>query len=343
MNIDIAALRMLEREREISFETIIGAIESALLTAYRHTEGAQAVARVEIDRKTGAARVWATEPAQVPGDSDSDVTVISKPREFDDTPDGFGRIAATTAKQVMLQRLRDATDDVTFGEFSARDGELVSGVIQAHSRAERGTVMVSLGKVEAQLPSTEQIPGERYEHGERIKCLVISVVRGARGPQVSVSRTHPNLVRKLFALEVPELLDGSVEILAIAREAGHRSKIAVRTGVAGLNPKGACIGPMGARVRAVMSELGGEKIDIVDYSDDPARYVACALSPAHVEQVLVVDEATRSARVVVPPTQLSLAIGKEGQNARLAARLTGWRIDIHSDAGPPEPSSDQAR
>jgi N utilization substance protein A len=352
MNIDIAALRILEHEREISFETIIAAIESALLTAYRHTEGAHTIARVQINRKTGEARVLATESApDVAADGDLAVAdprpavMPSKfqPREFDDTPEGFGRIAATTAKQVMFQRLRDATDDVTFGEFAARDGELVSGVIQAHSRAERGTVMVSLGKVEAQLPSTEQIPGERYEHGERIKCLVISVARGARGPQVTVSRTHPNLVRKLFALEVPELIDGSVEILAVAREAGHRTKIAVRSGVAGLNPKGACIGPMGARVRAVMSELGGEKIDIVDYADDPARYVASALSPAYVEQVLVTDEQTRSARVVVPATQLSLAIGKEGQNARLAARLTGWRIDIHSNAGPPELSSDQAR
>ncbi len=357
MNIDIAALRLLEREREIPFETIIEAIESALLTAYRHTEGAQPVARVQVDRKTGQARVWATEPVQPddqagspvdpvtsdipdPGPADPAVGVRApvQRREFDDTPEGFGRIAATPAKQVMLQRLRDATDDVTFGEFAARDGELVSGVVQAHSRTERGIVTVSLGKVEAQLPSTEQIPGERYVHGERVKCLVISVVKGNRGPQVTVSRTHPNLIRKLFALEVPELLDGSVEILAVAREAGHRTKIAVRSTVAGLNPKGACIGPMGARVRAVMSELGGEKIDIVDYSDDPVRYVASALSPAHVEQVLVVDDAARSARVVVPAAQLSLAIGKEGQNARLAARLTGWRIDIHSDAGPDHPS-----
>ncbi len=351
MNIDIAALRMLEREREISFDTIIEAIESALLTAYRHTEGAQSAARVEIDHKTGEARVWATESTQPGHDSASsdgpaaalDPQLSAKPREFDDTPAGFGRIAATTAKQVMLQRLRDATDDVTFGEFAARDGELVSGVIQAHSRVERGIVMVSLGKVEAQLPSTEQIPGERYVHGERIKCLVISVARAARGPQVTVSRTHPNLVRKLFALEVPELVDGSVEILAVAREAGHRTKIAVRSTVAGLNPKGACIGPMGARVRAVMNELGGEKIDIVDYSDDPARYVASALSPAYVEQVIVTDDKARSARIVVPAAQLSLAIGKEGQNARLAARLTGWRIDIHSDAGPQESSADQAR
>lgn len=338
MNIDIAALRMLEREREISFDTIMEAIETALLTAYRHTEGAYAKARVEIDRKTGEARVWATEPPAPVASEDTDadgVVAVSAPREFDDTPSDFGRIAAMTARQVMLQRLRDASDEVTYGEFAARDGELVSGIVQAHgARFARGIVTVNLGKIEAELPSSEQIPGETYEHGSRIKCLVVSVVKGGRGPQVTVSRTHPSLVRKLFALEVPELADGTVKIAAVAREAGHRSKIAVHTAVSGLNPKGACIGPMGARVRAVMSELGGEKIDIVDYSEDPARFVASALSPAHVSKVTVVDAAAKSARVVVPADQLSLAIGKEGQNARLAARLTGWRIDIHSDAGP---------
>ncbi|MGI8648469.1 MAG: transcription termination/antitermination protein NusA [Acidimicrobiales bacterium] len=361
MNIDITALRMLEREREISFETIIGAIESALLTAYRHTEGAYAIARVEVNRSTGEARVLATEPA-LPPDESLDAESVggeaasamlngvpkpaagqSQPREFDDTPAGFGRIAVTTAKQVMLQRLREATDDAMFGEFAARDGELISGIVQAHSRFERGIVTVSLGKVEAQLPATEQIPGESYEHGSRIKCLVIAVSRGSHGPQVTVSRTHPNLVRKLFTLEVPELIDGSVQITAIAREAGHRSKIAVRSTVSGLNPKGACIGPMGSRVRAVMSELGGEKMDIVDYDEDPARYVASALSPAHVSEVIVTDEQTRSARVVVPAGQLSLAIGKEGQNARLAARLTGWRIDIHADAQTAESVPDATR
>ncbi|HEX3731739.1 MAG TPA: transcription termination factor NusA [Mycobacteriales bacterium] len=342
MNIDIAALRALEREREISFETIIEAIESALLTAYRHTEGAYPIARVEVSRATGTARVWATEVIE-PDEASADGAAAPTSREFDDTPEGFGRIAATTAKQVMLQRLRDATDDVTFGEYAARDGELVSGIVQAHSRAERGIVTVSLGKIEAQLPNTEQIPGETYSHGSRVKCLVISVTKGPRGPMVSLSRTHPNLVRKLFALEVPELTDGSVQITAVAREAGHRSKIAVRSTVTGLNPKGACIGPMGARVRAVMSELGGEKIDIVDFSEDPARYVASALSPAHVTEVTITDLATKSARVVVPAAQLSLAIGKEGQNARLAARLTGWRIDIHSDTGPDEANPDVTR
>ena len=194
--------------------------------------------------------------------------------------------------------------------------------------------MVDLGKLEALLPAAERVPGERYEHGTRIKCLVISVRRGMRGPQVHLSRSHPNLVRKLFALEVPEIADGTVEIAGIAREAGHRTKIAVKSTVPGVNAKGACIGPMGQRVRNVMHELHGEKIDIVDWSDDPARMVANALSPARVTSVRVVDEAARAAQVVVPDYQLSLAIGKEGQNARLAARLSGWRIDIRSDEDP---------
>jgi N utilization substance protein A len=204
--------------------------------------------------------------------------------------------------------------------------------VQAHDRRNvQGTVLIDIGKVEAVLPQAEQVPHEEYTHGSRIKAYVVSVARTFRGPQVTVSRTHPNLVRKLFALEVPEIADGSVEIVAVAREAGHRSKIAVASRVPGLNAKGACIGPMGQRVRNVMSELHGEKIDIVDWSDDPAELVAHALSPARVNSVEVLDAAARSARVVVPDFQLSLAIGKEGQNARLAARLTGWRIDIRSD------------
>src|SRR5690349_3053713 len=325
MNIDLAALRALEREREIPFETILAAIETALLTAYRHTEGANAHARVEIDRRTGAASVLAQ-------DLDEDGVVV---REYDDTPHDFGRIAAMTAKQVILQRLREATDEAHFGEYVGRDGDLVTGVIQAHeARTEKGIVTVDLGKIEAMLPTSEQVPGERYEHGQRIKCIVVHVVKGFRGPQVTLSRSHPNLVKKLFALEVPEIADGSVEIAAIAREAGHRTKIAVTSTVPGVNAKGACIGPMGQRVRNVMSELHGEKIDIVDWSDDPAELVAHALSPARVNSVEIVDLEARSARVVVPDFQLSLAIGKEGQNARLAARLTGWRIDIRSDEAP---------
>lgn len=322
MNIDLAALRALEREREIPFETILAAIETALLTAYRHTEGANPHARVEIDRRSGAATVYAQET------DDSGVVV----REYDDTPHGFGRIAAMTAKQVILQRLREATDEAHFGEYVGRDGDLVTGVVQAHeARAEKGIVTVDLGKIEAMLPASEQVPGERYEHGRRLRCIVVHVVKGFRGPQVTLSRSHPNLVKKLFALEVPEIADGTVEIAAIAREAGHRTKIAVRATTSGVNAKGACIGPMGQRVRAVMSELNGEKIDIIDWSEDPAAFVGNALSPAKVLRVEVVDAASKAARVTVPDFQLSLAIGREGQNARLAARLTGWRIDIRSD------------
>src|SRR5690606_19447148 len=242
----------------------------------------------------------------------------------------------TTARQVILQRLRDAEHEKTYGEFSAKEGEIVAGVIQRDARANaRGMVVVDIGgDTEGVLPLAEQVPGENYEHGARIKAYVVGVARSARGPQITLSRTHPNLVRKLFALEVPEIADGTVEISAVAREAGHRSKIAVRSTVQGVNAKGACIGPVGGRVRNVMSELGGEKIDIIDFSDDPARFVGNALSPAKAVSVTVVDERAKTARVVVPDFQLSLAIGKEGQNARLAARLTGWRIDIRSDAAP---------
>ncbi|HEY1133789.1 MAG TPA: transcription termination factor NusA [Nocardioides sp.] len=324
MDIDMSILRVLEREKEIPFDVLVEAIEQALLIAYQKTPGASAKARVDLDRKSGRARVLATE---VDGEG-------NEVGEYDDTPAGFGRIAATTAKQIMLQRLRDAEDEIKFGEFSGREGDIVSGVIQQGRNPD--DVMVDLGRLEALLPSGERVPGEKYVHGERIKCFVVSVRKGMRGPQVTLSRTHPHLVTKLFALEVPEIADGTVEIAAIAREAGHRSKIAVRTTVPGVNAKGACIGPVGQRVRNVMSELGGEKIDIVDWADDPARLVANALSPAQVTSVTVVDEAAKAARVVVPDFQLSLAIGKEGQNARLAARLTGWRIDIRSDEEQPE-------
>jgi N utilization substance protein A len=325
MNVDIAALRAIERDKDIPFETVIEAIETALLTAYKHTDGHQPHARIDIDRKTGLVRVLATETRE-----------DGSTAEWDDTPEGFGRIAATTARQVILQRLRDAEHERTYGEFAAKEGEIVAGVVQRDARANaRGVVIVQLSpQTEGVLPQAEQVPGERYEHGERIRCFVVGVTRGMRGTQITLSRTHPNLVRKLFALEVPELVDGTVEIVSVAREAGHRSKIAVRSTVPGVNPKGACIGPVGARVRNVMSELAGEKIDIIDWSEDPATFVGNALSPSKVVSVTVVDEKTRTARVVVPDFQLSLAIGKEGQNARLAARLTGWRIDIRSDADP---------
>jgi len=329
VNIDVAALRAIEAEKGISAALVLSAIENALLTAYRHTTGHAADARIDIDAKSGLVRVMAR-------DVGPDGQLVS---ERDDTPEGFGRIAATTARQVILQRLRDAEHERTYGEFSAHEGEVVTGIVQRDTRANaRGLVVVRIGGevngIEGTMPSAEQVPGEVYEHGTYLKCYVVGVTRGQRGPQVTLSRTHPNLVRKLFALEVPEIADGSVEIMSVARESGHRSKIAVRSTVAGLNPKGACIGTMGQRVRNVMSELAGEKIDIIDYDEDPARFVGNALSPSKVVSVTVVDAAARAARVIVPDFQLSLAIGTEGQNARLAARLTGWRIDIRSDAAP---------
>ena len=333
VSVDIAALRSIEREKEIPFTTLMEALESALLTAYKHTAHSMPHARVAIDRKTGEITVWAQ-------DLDEDGTIVE---EYDDTPTDFGRVAAMTARQVILQRLRDAEHDRTFGEYSGREGDIVTGVIQADAQAAtRGVVLVDVGTVEAILPQSEQVPGENYAHGTRIRCYVVGVTRGMRGPQVTVSRTHPNLVKKLFALEVPEIADGSVEIVGVAREAGHRSKIAVRTSVAGLNAKGACIGPMGQRVRNVVAELHGEKIDIIDWAEDPATYVGYALSPAHVVQSRVTDPVAQSVRVVVPDFQLSLAIGREGQNARLAARLTGWRIDIRSDAEATVEAADDA-
>ncbi|SFD02668.1 transcription termination factor NusA [Streptomyces aidingensis] len=328
MDIDMSALRALVREKEISFDVLVEAIESALLIAYHRTEGSRRQARVELDRRTGHVTVWAKEDAaDLPEAAEGEEP--PEPREFDDTPEGFGRIAATTAKQVILQRLRDAEEDITFGEYVSREGDIVTGTVQ--QGRDPKNVLVDIGKLEAILPPQEQVPGEDYSHGTRLRTYVVRVVRGARGPSVTLSRTHPNLVKKLFELEVPEIAEGAVEIAAIAREAGHRTKIAVRSMRPGINAKGACIGPMGGRVRNVMSELNGEKIDIVDWSDDPAELVANALSPARVSGVEVVDRLARSARVTVPDYQLSLAIGKEGQNARLAARLTGWRIDIRPD------------
>nr|WP_240979775.1 transcription termination factor NusA [Streptomyces sp. HNM0574] len=318
----MSALRGLVREKEISLDLLVEAIESALLIAYHRTEGSYRNARVELDRKTGHVTVWAKE-------NPADLEEGAEPREFDDTPTGFGRIAATTAKQVILQRLRDAEEEVTFGEYAGREGDVVAGQVQQGKDPK--SVLVDIGKLEAILPPQEQVPGEDYSHGTRLRTYVVRVAKGVRGPSVTLSRTHPNLVKKLFELEVPEIADGSVEICAIAREAGHRTKIAVRSARAGLNAKGACIGPMGGRVRNVMAELHGEKIDIVDWSEDPAELVANALSPARVSEVEIIDLAARSARVTVPDYQLSLAIGKEGQNARLAARLTGWRIDIRPD------------
>ena len=319
MDIDLAALRGLERERDIRFDLLIDAIEQALVSAYHKTPGAYTHARAHVDRDSGSVSIWAREVLE-----DEELGP-----EFDHTPQDFGRIATATARQVIVQRLRQVGDDAVLGQYADKEGQLVSGVIQQSS--DPRNVHVDVRDVEALLPGHEQVPTETYEHGQRIRGFVLSVSRGAKGPSITLSRTHPGLVRRLFELEVPEIADGTVEIMSLAREAGHRSKMAVRATVAGVNAKGACIGPMGARVRAVMSELRGEKIDIVDWDEDPATFVGNALSPSRVVSVEVVDLEARAARVIVPDYHLSLAIGKEGQNARLAARLTGWRIDIRSD------------
>jgi N utilization substance protein A len=328
MDIDVGALRALVVDKGLSLDLVVDSIEQAMLVAYHRTPGSSERARVELDRKTGHVIVFASEIGE-------DGLVV---REFEDTPTDFGRIAATTAKQVLLARLREAEGDATLIEFSGREGDLVSGLIQQNTNPRM--IRVDLGKVEGNLPPEEQVAGEDYSHGGRLKCLVVGVRKGFKGPVVTVSRSHPNLVRELFALEVPEIADGTVEIGGLSREAGHRTKIAVRSTIPGVNAKGACIGPMGQRVRAVMAELQGEKIDIVDFSDDPAELIAHALSPAQVTSVVIVDLAARAARVTVPDYQLSLAIGKEGQNARLAARLTGWRIDIRADTAVDEESQD---
>ena len=319
MDIDISVLRLMEREKDLPFDVLVRAIEEALLTAYGRTEGAVPGARVDLNRKTGHVNVMVPE-------LDEDGNRIG---EYDNTPDGFGRVAASTARQVILHRIRDAEDEQKYGHFAGVEGDIVSGTVQQGNDSR--TVLVDLGKIEAIMPLAEQVPGETYAHGTRLRVYVVSVRKELRGPQVVVSRTHPGLVERLFRLEVPEIADGTVEIKAVAREAGHRSKIAVTSHNPDVSAKGACIGPMGQRVRAVMHELNEEKIDIIDYSADPATFVGQALSPARVTSVQVVDPGLRAARVIVPDYQLSLAIGREGQNARLAARLTGWRIDIRSD------------
>lgn len=329
MDIDLKLLRAIEAEKGVPFDTLAETIETALLAAYQRTPDPQASARVQLDRKSGHVTVWAAER--------SDTGELL--REWDDTPEGFDRIAAMTARQAIRHRLRQIEEEQTYGEFLTLEGEIASGIVQ--QGPDPASVLVKIGDVEATLPAHEQVPGESYPHGTRLRCFVVQVRKGMRGPVVTVSRSHPGLVKKLFALESPEVADGTVEIAAIAREAGHRTKIAVHSTRPGVNAKGACIGPMGARVRAVMAELNHEKIDIVDYSEDPAEMVAHALSPARVRSVQVVDAAAKAARVFVPADQLSLAIGKEGQNARLAARLTGWRIDIRPDE-PPATSHDSA-
>ena len=329
MEIDLSVLRLMEREREIPFDELVTIIEQAILTAYlKHTgesdrktsDEPASQARIELDRKTGHVKLFVAE-------YDDENNVIG---EAEDSPSDFGRIAAFAAKQVINQRLRDIGDDKVLGEFKGREGDIVAGVIQQGPNPRM--IHVDLGTVEAILPPEEQVPGEDYSHGSRIRVYVTSVSRGTKGPQITVSRTHPALVRKLFALEVPEIASGLVEIVSLAREAGHRTKMAVRAMEPGINAKGACIGELGQRVRAVTAELNNEKIDIVDYSDNLATFVANALSPAKVSSSFIIDESLKAVRALVPDYQLSLAIGKEGQNARLAAKLTGARIDIQPDS-----------
>ena len=327
MKIDLAMLRGLEREKEIPFEELAEIIEQAIQSAYlRHAENQnisvpdEHQVRVTLDRKTGQIDV------RVPA-LDEDGQVIG---EAFVTTDEFGRVASSAAKQVINQRLRDLTDDAVLGAFKDKEGQIVSGVVQQGPNPRM--VHVDLGDLEAILPPEEQIAGEKYPHGTRIRVYVTSVSKGLKGPQVVVSRTHPGLVRKLFEREVPELAEGLVEIVSLAREAGHRTKVAVRAKQAGINAKGTCIGEMGSRVRAVMSELGEEKIDIVDYSPELPKFVANALSPAKVTDVFMLNESLKQVRALVPDFQLSLAIGKEGHNARLAAQLTGAKIDIQPDS-----------
>ncbi len=326
MDIDLSVLRLMEREREIPFDELVVIIEQAILTAYlKHTETPEtkdgnAHARVSLDRKSGHVSIF------VPERNDEGEVI----GEAEDVPEDFGRIGAFAAKQVINQRLRDIGDDKVLGEFKGREGDIIAGVIQQGPNPRM--IHVDLGTIEAILPPEEQVPGEVYAHGSRIRVYVTSVSRGLKGPQITVSRTHPSLVRKLFALEVPEIASGVVEIVSLAREAGHRTKIAVKANEPGVNAKGACIGEMGQRVRAVTAELNNEKIDIVDYNADLATFVGNALSPAKVTSSYVIDAATKAVRALVPDYQLSLAIGKEGQNARLAAKLTGARIDIQPDS-----------
>ncbi|HZB60592.1 MAG TPA: transcription termination factor NusA [Actinomycetota bacterium] len=329
MKIPIDELRFLEREKGIALETVISALESALAAAYKRQPNAPEGARVVVDRDSGDVTVFAQE-------LDDEEQVI---REWEDTPSDFGRIAAVTAKQVIMQRLREAERDVTFGEYEGRVGDIVTGIVQQRDQRH---ISVDLGKIEADLPHSEQVPSEHYQHNDRLKVYVTDVVRSARGLRVVVSRTHPNLIKRLFELEVPEIAEGIVEITNVAREPGHRTKIAVRSHEPGVDPKGACVGARGSRVRMVVNELRGEKIDIVSWSEDAAQFVAEALSPAKVKSVQI-DEQERTAHVVVPDYQLSLAIGKEGQNARLAARLTGWRIDIVSESQAAEQASQGQR
>jgi N utilization substance protein A len=358
----VDAVRDIEREKGIESGALVAALEDALLAAYKKTPGASRHATVEIDDE-GDFRVYSIElPADIEerlldeareraleglerieaengershtllSDDDLDIDWSDVPGEQvkreDVTPENFGRIAAQTAKQVILQRIREAERSMMYDEYKDRESEVVTGIVQ--QAGDRNNVLVDLGKVEALLPRSEQVDGERYEQGSRIKAVITEVRSGTKGPQVILSRRDPELIKTLFELEVPESADGLVEIRGVAREPGYRSKIAVESHAQGVDPVGACVGPRGSRVRMVVSELRGEKIDIIPWNSEPARFVAKALSPARVREVFVDDE-TKEATVIVPDDQLALAIGKEGLNARLAARLTGWKVDIQSD------------
>jgi N utilization substance protein A len=359
----VEAVRAIEKEKGIEADTLVEALEDALLAAYKKTPGAARHAQVELDHASGDFRVFAIElPSDLEeqlideareraiaaleatevetgekshtlvNDDDLDIDWSGVPTDQmskkDVTPENFGRIAAQTAKQVILQRIREAERAMMYDEYVDRVGEVVTGIVQ--QAGDRNNVLVDLGRVEALLPRSEQVDGERYEQGSRIKAVITEVRSGTKGPQVILSRRDPELIRTLFELEVPEVADGLVEIRGVAREPGYRSKIAVQSHAQGVDPVGACVGPRGSRVRMVVSELRGEKIDIIPWNQEPARFIAKALSPARVREVLIDDEA-KEATVIVPDDQLSLAIGKEGMNARLAARLTGWKVDIQSE------------
>jgi N utilization substance protein A len=311
------ALEMLGRERGVSVDAILDALANALVSAYKRSPGAAEEARVTIDPDSGDITVYAQ-------DLDEDGNVI---KEWEDTPEDFGRIAAQTAKQVIQQRLRDAKREQVYDVYAGREGDLITGIVQ---QVDGRFTILDLGDAEAILPGSERIPYERLERGNRVKALIIEVRNETKGPQIVVSRSHPDLVRRLLELEVPELADGTVEIVAIAREPGHRTKIAVVSHDPNVDPKGACVGARGSRVRQVVNELRGEKVDVVQWRDNVAQFIAEALGPAKVKEVKV-DEENKVASVVVSEHQLSLAIGKEGQNARLAARLSGYKVDIRSD------------
>ena len=336
----LEALKELAREKGVEEEVLFDAIEAALISAYKRNFGSAQNVRVVLDRTTGAYHVYAIKTVVETVEDDVQEISLAQARtirpdyEVDDvlesevTPANFGRIAAQTAKQVVVQRVREAERGIIYEEFMSREGDIITGLV---SRVENRNVFIDLGKTEAVLTPTEQIAGETYEHGDRIKAYIVEVKKTSKGPQIVVSRTHPGLLKRLFELEVPEIQEGIVEIKSVAREPGMRSKIAVYSKDDDVDPVGSCVGHKGMRVQAVVDELGSEKIDIVKWNEDSAKFIANALSPAKVVSVAV-NEDEKVSRVVVPDYQLSLAIGKEGQNARLAAKLTGWKIDIKSES-----------